>query len=325
VKAAMLRPSGKILWGGTMAMMVRSDVRMHWVTGSHLETGMSRTEGKRMSVTSRRGGVIATTVTMGAFTLIATTHALAASPEVVMHSSFEEDADQESCQLNIATENGRNVTISTSYLDDTWQIWISPTVKASTMEPYFDGDHFDDLDFELSVFQVHSAERDFFVHDFIWFAKRRSMLQDDRTLHLITGGAHNVEAFVRNLDTGTIGATNLFEVTGLEEGVPAFQQCVSRQMGAAPSSTSAEARRVDARLMFDQSFERWVEYYALADHCSIDNYKASLVERYIDRAGDAFFPGLMNTFKRNRYTERLEKNASMGKLSGDSAGRCWDA
>ena len=263
--------------------------------------------------------MIATAVTIIAFASMVPT-ALAEPPEAVVQSSFEEDSERDSCHLNITTESDRNVTLSTNYMDDTWQLWISPTVKKSTMEPYFDGDSFDDLDFELSVFQVHSGEMDFFVHKVIWFVQHRSMLQDDRELSLITGGAHNVEAFVRNLDSGTIGATNLFTVTGLENGVSAFQQCVSRQMGPVPNFTSVEARRTDARFMFDRSFEQWVEYYVLSDHCSVGNYRAEAVEKYIDRAGDAFFPGLMNTLKRSTYTERLEKSASMGKLSGDSAG-----
>lgn len=280
------------------------------VAGDRPHTSQTATMGeslmqKRMTLTALTASLLSTS-------------ALAVTPEAVTESEFRENTENKSCRLDIKTDAGRKVGIRAEQSDDFWSVTLSSTMKAETMAPYYDDmGLYETFNFEVTVRSMYVGEQEVPITQSLWLSPMLSKLEDNSPLYLTVEGNHNVAAIARNLSTGEIKVENLFALTGLSDGVSAFQGCVQRHVGDAPSTSSTEALLFDTRLRFNQEFGYWVQNYAHAAKCNAVTYQQSKVDQYIDRAGDAFYPGILNIYKRYQYKDNLKDKASHNKTLGE--------
>lgn len=255
-----------------------------------------------------------------AFVLISIIGSGVNAETVSSHEMFE-DRSGYPCFATLDTDAGKSVTLQLSDYKDVWSLKFIVSDRASIYRRFFDSRGLRDEDaFKDAFGGVSIGERSFDFNDTALFEVQRKAV-DEKTAGIFSiDEQHNVARALEAMADDGIEIQGLVSLDGTSEALSEFRTCSYAAMGFQEGERVETDFRAEYRMLFEKSFEAWIQSMARAEHCLASSYDEDAIEDVIDAAAFAFYPGLLSYGKRGDYREDLEGRLPLLKLAGMAEG-----
>lgn len=232
-------------------------------------------------------------------------------------TTLKKDLNGHPCQLELTTVEGPEVTFQLSDYEDTWRINLFVKNVSSALIPFFDVNGLLDMDrFRRQVHTIELGGSEFRIAESFLYAIFRTDLNEESSAEFTIIDAHNVSGALKAMGKENIGVNGILSVSTPVGAFEDFQTCAFAAMDLLPETPVETDFRAEFRHIFERSFVLWIKEAARADACGQLRYDDGEVERIIDEAEDAFYPGTLLLSKRSAFRSELELAASSARTSG---------
>ena len=239
--------------------------------------------------------------------------------ETVTGGDFYEDRSEvEPCVATLNTDAGKSITLQLVDHKDAWSLHFVISDRASVYRRFLDSRGRPDVGaFEGAFGGVRIGTRSFDFHDTDLFSSGIATTATRGTAGIfILKEKHNVARALAAMSDDGIEVQGLVSLDGTATVLSEFRSCSYAAMGLQEGERVETDFRAEYRMIFEDAFEFWVTSMARAEHCYAARFDNDAVSEVIDAAAEAFYPGILNFFKRSEYRKNLEVALPIAKLSG---------
>lgn len=224
------------------------------------------------------------------------------------------------CLLNMETAEGPEVSLQLSDYKDVWSVNILVQNAPDRFRRFFDERGLRDEEaWEEEFQQVLIGERTFDLHQTDLMEVQRSEVDERSFAVFRIAERHNVAAALNAMAIERLTIPQLVALPDTGGALAEFRTCASAAMGLEVGERVETDFRAEYRMIFERSFESWVEAGARAESCMQGRIRDAEIDAVIERAASAFYPGLLNYWKRDEYADGLRGRVPLSRLSGATA------
>lgn len=240
-----------------------------------------------------------------------------ASAETVSEAKFTAGKNDYACSVAMTGSAGTGLSISLSDYKDVWKLIFFVTGNPDEVLPYFGDNGLVDNDrFSAKIPEVQVGGTAFRLTKAMILAVQRSDVDKETPSILELETRHRVAAALDAMQKDGISFGRFATLSQTTKATAEFRACSLAALGLAPGEAVEVDFREEYRLVFEPSFKSWVAAMARAESCLVARFDDAEIESVAEKASSAFYPGVLNTFKRRAYKEGLIGDVPFSKLAG---------
>lgn len=234
--------------------------------------------------------------------------------EIVTHAEHYGE-----CAVNLFADERQALNLSLNRYQGIWRLDFTVRNRPLTFsqQELFDDDgYIDRTAFEETFGSVSLGNHEIDFNDtYFWGLIRSNIDEDSRAVFKILE-KHNVADALFALQQDVIVIPGLIHLEGTSALLEEFRTCSYAKMGLQKNQRVETDYRAEFRMMFEETFENWIENRGKAVACLATSANDSEVDEVIEAAANAFYPGWLNFRKRRAYRESFEQVRSTAYLRG---------
>lgn len=226
------------------------------------------------------------------------------------------------CFLTLQTTDDPELTIQLSDYKDVWSLNFFVSHNPTAIKRLGTKNNIVNRDELLTnVPSVHLDDRSFPFHEANLFAAGSAPFDDSTPAIFELREKHNVAALLSQKDVQSISLPGLFEASNAHDALAQFRSCSMNAMGIKEGGKVDYDARAEYRMIFEKSFDEWIKSLAREEYCTLKSLDDARVDAIIQKATDAFYPGVRNFMKRRAYANDLSEKLPILKLGGMADGK----
>jgi hypothetical protein len=257
------------------------------------------------------------------FTIMLALSAGAVAGETVTRSETFEDRSGYPCFATVHTDVGKNFTLQLSDYKNVWSLNFLFSDRAAAYRQFYnDGSEgkkrLDKDAFRDAFGGVRIGESTFEFDDIstVFMYQYRQDVDEYTTAIFEIHEKHNVASTLKAMTGDGVEIPGLVALDGTADNLSEFRTCSYAAMGLKEGESVKTDYRAEYRMIFDGAFENWIAQMMRAENCLVARFDDEAVADIIGAAGDAFYPGILNYWKRGEYREGLERMLPLARFTG---------
>ena len=240
--------------------------------------------------------------------------AMPAFADEITSSKFEPDKSGYPCTVEANTNGDGKFAINLSHYKGVWKISFFPYNIHKQVRKYFDGQVIDEnrLQEDFKTLKVGGKTFDVEVQSFV----SAKSLNKDATVMFDVEAKHNVVRLIDAMKADGISFGDFGSYTDTATALEEFRQCSLSALQVADGELIEVDQREEYRMIFEDAFDNWIDVVGRADGCSVKTYTEDDVQKLVETAAGAFYPGVMNYFQRSEYVEEIMSQAKFSRSLG---------
>lgn len=242
---------------------------------------------------------------------------LAAGESVEEHELFKNRSGYP-CVIDIRTDEGNTLSLQLSDNKNIWSLGVNISNREEVYREFFDAEGlYDRESFETTFRLFRIGERTVDFHKASLFEVNERDDIDEKTIAVFSiNGKHSVTKALTAMSADGLQIEGLVSVDDTVDALNDFRFCSYAALGLEIEERVESDTRAEYRVVFERAFENWVESMAKAEQCLVALFDDDAVNKVIEEAAAAFYPGTDNDGRRSSYREELNDMLPFAKRSG---------
>ena len=240
-----------------------------------------------------------------------------AAGETVVAQEFFEERSGYPCFATLRTDAEKSIIMQLSDYKDVWSLNFVISNRSAVYRRFFDSNELRDEEAFGEAFEaVQIGKRNINFNETSLFEVQRKDVDENTVGIFSIDERHNVaQALEAMMDDG-IEIQGLVHLNGTADALDEFRSCSYAAIGLSEGERVKTDYRAEYRMIFEDAFENWIKSIARAEYCMVARFDGEAVSSVVERAAEAFYPGVLNIKKRWEYRADLERIIPLAKVSG---------
>lgn len=221
------------------------------------------------------------------------------------------------CNQTIIGSSGREYTLHLSQDSNGWSLDFIVNHVADKVSEFFDQSGLQDSTSLANRFQTLTLNGQNVQFGSVMLdAVQKSELGDKTALKFSVETKYYITKALDAMQYGKVDVSRLFSLDGAQQPIGLFRSCAQKAMGSNTDNTANFNARSAFKVFFDNNLSNWISAGVQANTCGVASFGDEDINKTIDRAAEAFYPGILNILKRRSFKKGLQTEIAIAKMDG---------